>query len=202
MYQIPNIRIETWCLNDFESDNNVFWCEAGTPVFVISGVMKTFAEWQALGYDTHSIVVTPGFVNTSDFVPATRLDYGTDLGAEFQTGLSVSAEWSSNNPSTAAQNGPWQAGARVFAPDSGDQIIKIYPNPASNQIYISIKDPTVVIDYIRIISLSRNIVFQDEVDPDVRDFQIRMSLLPGFYILQMGLNNRRPRFTEKLVITN
>jgi len=200
-YQIPNVRIESWCLNDFESDYNVFWCEVGTPVFVISGVMKTFAEWQALGYDTHSIVVNPGFVNTNGLVPASRLDYGTDLGVEFQTGLSESAEWSSYNPSTAAQNGPWQAGARVFTPDSGDQIIKIYPNPAYNHIYISITEPTIVLDYIRIINLSRNIVFQDEVDPDVRAFQIRMNLLPGFYIIQMGLNNR-PHFTEKLVITN
>ena len=139
-----------------------------------------FAEWQALGYDTHSVVVNPGFVNTNDFVPASRLDCGTDLGAEFQTGLSESAVWSSYNPAIAAQNGPWQPGARVFTPDSGDQIIKIYPNPAYNHIYISIKEPTVVLDYIRIINLSRNIVFQDEVDPDVREFQIRLNLLPGY----------------------
>jgi len=43
-FQIPNVLIESWCLNDFESDYNVFWCEACPPLFVISGVSKSFAE--------------------------------------------------------------------------------------------------------------------------------------------------------------
>lgn len=200
-YQIPNVRIESWCLNDFESDYNIFYCETGTPVFVISGVLKTFAQWQALGYDTHSVVVNPDFISTTSFVPVSRLNYGTDLGTEWITGLSASATWSSLYPATAAQNGTWQAGARVFTPSSGDQVIKIYPNPAFNHIYVSIIDPTMVLDYIRIINLSRNVVFQDEVNPDVREFQIQINLLPGFYVVQMGLNNV-PYFTEKLIITN
>jgi hypothetical protein len=201
-YQIPNVRIESWCLNDFESDYNIFYCEAGTPVFVISGALKTFAQWQALGYDKHSVVVNPDFVSTTSFVPASRLNYGTDLGTEWITGLSASATWSTLYPAIAVQNGTWQAGARVFAAtSSGDDIIKIYPNPAYNHIYVSIIDPTMVLDYIRIINLSRNVVYQDEVDPDVRDFQIQINLLPGFYIVQMGLNNE-PYFTEKLIITN
>ncbi len=85
-YQIPNVRIESWCLNDFESDYNVFYCETGTPVFVISGALKTFAEWQALGYDIHSVVVNPDFVNTTSFVPVSRLDHGTNLGAGMANG--------------------------------------------------------------------------------------------------------------------
>lgn len=200
-YQIPNVRIEPWCLDDFESDNNVFWCEAGTPVFEISGELKTFAEWQALGYDTHSIVVNPGFVNTNGFVPASRLDYGTDLGAEFQTGLSESSEWSSNNPATADQNGPWQAGARILTSGSGDQTLKIYPNPAFNYINISLPDATEVLDYIRIINLSGKAVFSSKLDRDVRELQIRINIPPGFYFVQLGLNNR-PHFTKKMVITN
>lgn len=198
-YRIPNVRIESWCLNDFESDYNVFWCEAATPVFVISGVLKTFAEWQALGYDTHSVVVNPGFINTNGFVPSSRLDYGTDLGAEFQTGLSESAVWGSSSPATAAQNGTWQAGARIHASGSGDQTVNIFPNPASDYINISIPDPTELLDYIRIINLSGKAVFHSKLDPDVREFQIRINIPPGFYYVQAGLNNR-PHFTGKLVI--
>lgn len=200
-YQIPNVRIESGCLNDFESDYNVFWCEAGSPVFIISGSLKTFGQWQALGYDTHSVVVNPYFNNTTSLAPASRLNYGTDLGTDYISGLSATAIWGSLNPSTAVQDGTWQAGARVITSGSGDKTIKIYPNPAFNQIYVSITEPTVVLDYIRIINLSRNVVFQDQVNPDDREFQIQMNLLPGFYIVQMGLNNK-PYLTEKLIITN
>jgi hypothetical protein len=200
-YQIPNIRIESWCLKDFESDYNVFYCETGTPVYVISGVLKTFTEWQALGYDKHSVVVNPDFISTTSFVTASRLNYGTDLGTEWQTGLSTSATWSSLYPAISAQNGTWQAGARVFAPSSGDQIVKIYPNPAFNHIYISIIEPTEVLDYICIINLSNRVVFHEQVNPDAREFELPINLLPGVYIVQMGLNNR-PHFTEKLVVTN
>lgn len=199
-YQIPNVRIESWCLTDFESDNNVFWCEGGTPVFEISGVLKTFAEWQALGYDTHSVVVDPDFINTTAFIPASRLDYGTDLGTEFQTGLSEKAIWSSSDPATASQDGTWQAGARILASHSGDQTVNIYPNPASDFINISIPEPTELIDYIRIVNLSGKDVFYRKADQGVREFHIRINVPPGFYFVMMGLNNQ-PHFTEKLVIT-
>ena len=200
-YQIPNVSIESWCLSDFESDYNVFYCETGTPVFAINGTLKTFTEWQALGYDTHSVVVNPDFVNSTSFVPGARLNYGTDLGSDWQNGLSTSATWSSLSPATTAQNGTWQAGARVFAASTEDQGVKMYPNPAFDHIYISLIEPTVALDYIRIINLSSNVVFQDKVNPDVREFQIPINLVPGVYILQMGFNNK-PNFTEKLVVTN
>ena len=200
-YRIPNVRIESWCLSDFESDYNVFWCEAGTPVFEISGVLKTFTEWQALGYDTHSVVVDPGFKNTTDFIPASRLDYGTDLGTEFKTGLSENAVWSSSDPATATQDGAWQAGARILTSHFGGQTVNIYPNPASDLINISIPEPTEVFDYIRIVTLSGKDVFHSRVDPDVRELQIRINIPPGFYFVMMGSNNQ-PYLTEKLVIKN
>lgn len=60
--QIPNIRlIDNNSLVGFESDYNIFYCEAGTPIFMYLGTQKTFAQWQALGYDTHSLVVNPKF---------------------------------------------------------------------------------------------------------------------------------------------
>jgi hypothetical protein len=114
--QISNITIEdSQDLPGFESDYNIFWCETGTPIFNYLGTDKTFAQWQALGYDTHSVVVNPNFNNLTDFVPAVRLDYGVNLGSTWQTGMSTSATWVvGSNPATTNQNGTWQVGARVY----------------------------------------------------------------------------------------
>ena len=114
--QIYNISIEdVQDAEGLESDYNLFWCEAGTPVFNYFGTKKTFAEWQALGYDTHSVVVNPNFNNFNDFVPAARLDYGTDLGAAWLAGLSTTAVWTVGSiPVSASQNGAWQVGARLY----------------------------------------------------------------------------------------
>ncbi len=114
--QIPMIEIESGCLKDFESDYNVYWCSAGEPLFNIDGVNLTWAQWKARGYDAHSIIIDPDFKDTIHLVPATRLDYGKNLGADWQTGLSVSATWTpALPPATADQNGSWQAGAYVYA---------------------------------------------------------------------------------------
>jgi hypothetical protein len=84
-------------------------------MFNYLGAAKTFAQWQALGYDTHSVVVNPNFINTIDFVPAGRLDYGTSLGSDWQLGLSVCAGWIPGvSPSITDQNGKWQVGARIY----------------------------------------------------------------------------------------
>ncbi len=49
---IYNINIhDTECLEGFECDYNVYWCEAGDPIFQVDGKTKTFAMWQAMGYD-------------------------------------------------------------------------------------------------------------------------------------------------------
>jgi len=116
VHQVFNIDIvDSQDLVGFESDYNIFWCESGTPMFQYLGAAKTFAQWQALGFDTHSKVINPNFNNFTDFVPATRLDYGTDLGSAWQTGLSTSAVWTIGSaPKTTDQNGTWQVGARVY----------------------------------------------------------------------------------------
>jgi hypothetical protein len=114
-YQIYNIYIyETECLRGFESDYNVFYCEAGDPMFNYLGSAKTFTQWQALGFDSHSVVINPNFLNFNDFVPATRLNYGTDLGTEWQTGLATDADWRTTDPAKSDQNGKWQVGARIY----------------------------------------------------------------------------------------
>ncbi|MFZ0282355.1 MAG: SwmB domain-containing protein, partial [Bacteroidales bacterium] len=115
VYQMNNIAIESGCLSNFESDYNVFYCESGTPMFSVGGSSKTFAQWQAMGYDLHSVVVNPNFINTTDFVPKARLNNGTNLGTTWQKGLSTSAKWvAGSSPATTNQNGTWQAGAVIY----------------------------------------------------------------------------------------
>jgi hypothetical protein len=114
--QIYNIAIyESGDLTGFESDYNVFYCESGTPLFNYLGTTKTFAQWQALGYDSHSVVVNPNFIDFTDFVPILRLDYGTDLGSAWLSGLSSTATWIPGaSPAVVNQNGTWQVGARIY----------------------------------------------------------------------------------------
>lgn len=118
-YQTYNITIENNCLEEFECDFNIYWCESGSPLFLIGGKEKTFKQWQAMGYDKHSRVVNPDFINTKDLVPSLRLDYGKDLGDLWETGLSVDAVWSSKDPKTTDQNGKWQVGARIYKNKTG-----------------------------------------------------------------------------------
>ena len=116
-------KSETFCINimdqesltGFESDYNVFYCETGSPKFNAGGSVKSFAQWQALGYDIHSVVINPNFKDLVDFVPASRLDYGKDLGSEWKDGLSGNVIWGSTDPATTAQNGKWQVGAILYA---------------------------------------------------------------------------------------
>ncbi len=117
--QIPMIRIESGSLKNFECDYNIYWCTVGEPKFNIDGTTVSWAQWRARGYDAHSRIMNPNFINTIDFVPAARLDFGTNLGTEWQTGLSTSATWvPGSSPSTTAQNGTWQVGARIYAPQT------------------------------------------------------------------------------------
>lgn len=115
-HQIININIAYEAdLTNFMSDYNLFYCEEGTPIFNYLGTKKTFEQWQKLGYDTHSVFVNPNFVNFITLVPSKRLDYGINLGSDWQTGLSTTAQWIvGKSPSTVNQNGSWQVGARIY----------------------------------------------------------------------------------------
>lgn len=114
--QIPMIKIESGCLANFESDYNLYYCSVGNPTFNIDGSTVTWEQWKARGYDTHSVIMNPDFINTTDFVPRNRLNYGTNLGPEFQAGLSTTATWvTGTSPQTVIQNGTWQVGARIYS---------------------------------------------------------------------------------------
>ena len=118
-HQVLNIYIyDSACLSGFESDYNIFWCEDGEPLFKIDKTIKTFKEWQALGYDKHSVLRNPNFINFATLVPDSMLNFGTNLGFQWQAGLSVDAIWGNTNPDTTNQNGKWQVGAYVLSNSS------------------------------------------------------------------------------------
>ncbi len=113
-FKIANIYIEEGCDTGFESDYNVFFCESGTPVFSYHGAEKTFAQWQALGFDIHSRVINPDFINTTALVPGTLLNFGINLGQEWVNGLSTIGVWGVTDPLITIQSGSWQIGARIY----------------------------------------------------------------------------------------
>jgi len=121
-------------LTGLQSDYNIYYCETGTPRFKVAGSVKTFAEWQAMGYDTHSRVINPNFKDFVSFVPAARLDYGTNLGSSWAQGLSVNAKWGTTDPATATQNGTWQVGAIIYV----QAVVEVVNQPPA----VSISSPT------------------------------------------------------------
>ena len=113
--QIPMIAIESGSLSGFESDYNIFWCEDGDPIFRIEDTNKTWAQWQALGYDQHSVVINPNFEDNYSFIPKERLDFGKDLGVGFDIGISVDNNWTPGvSTITTKQQGMWQVGAVIY----------------------------------------------------------------------------------------
>ena len=79
--------------------------------------------------------------------------------------------------------------------------IIIYPNPAKEYINISIKEPTLIPDFIRIINLSGKVVYEDKIKPDIKELQIPNSFINGVYIIQLGSDDLT-LFTQKLIVSN
>lgn len=79
------------------------------------------------------------------------------------------------------------------------QPVKLYPNPAHDFINIRIDEPTLVADFIKICNLTGKVIFQDEINPDMREFQFPLNLHDGIYILQL-LSHNLILFTQKLII--
>ena len=114
--QFPMIKIESGSFMDFECDYNLYWCSAGEPTFMVDGIVRTWAQWRALGYDSHSVIIDPHFIDITNLVPSARINHGKKLDTEWQTGLSTTASWIPGiSPVTTNQNGTWQVGARVYA---------------------------------------------------------------------------------------
>jgi parallel beta-helix repeat protein len=98
-------------------DYNVYYCEAAYPVFrnTSYGINYNWYQWRALGFDEHSIVLNPRFKDKETFVPTVRMDFGTNLGIDYQYGLASTAEWVAGKyPDTIQQNTNWQVGAIIL----------------------------------------------------------------------------------------
>ena len=126
-YPIRAISIATVCVSSsFECDYNIYYCATGDPTFEIGSTQYNFTQWQAMGYDKHSIIINPNFINTTSLVPTVRLDYGTNLGADWQTGLSTTSNWIVGSaPAIMNQNGVWQVGSYVFNSTSHSTLGKL-----------------------------------------------------------------------------
>jgi hypothetical protein len=208
-YQTANIRIlDKDCLMGFECDYNLYWCEAGAPKFEVNGASLTFAQWQALGYDSHSVVINPNFNNFTDFVPIARLNYGTNLTSTWQTGLSPTAVWTVNiSPGTTNQDSNWQVGARIL----GEQTVAAnVPPVAGNVPSVSVKitihpnyvhktlnllfeyagtasaiTAALTPEVIRIFDLSGKLMLEKLLATGVTDLRMPVNLKSGIYIIKL-----------------
>jgi len=107
------------------ADNNLYYGSGrGTP-FYIDGVQKTWAQWQAAGYDAHGLIADPLYVSAAsgDFSlqsASPAINAGVDLGTTYQLGLASSSSWPSSVV-TLNQNyfgSGWDIGAYVYNNDS------------------------------------------------------------------------------------
>ena len=108
-------------------DYNIYYSPNAPLVFKLAGVDKTFTEWQALGYDTNSIVLTDvqyaalfTDVDNNDFslpVGSVAIGAGETLAATYDDGLDATTDWGNDTtvPSvvTKQQTGFWDIGAYV-----------------------------------------------------------------------------------------
>ena len=207
-------KYETLCINvmdqeslaGFESDYNVFYCETGSPRFNAGGSYKTFSEWQALGYDQHSVVINPNFNNFTDFVPAERLDYGTDLGENYIEGLAIDAVWSNVNPSTVVQNDKWQVGARIYEgkviiEEPLDSVTLIYPNPARDFFYVLNNNPEKIFSTMKIYSAAGVVVLQQALGREINTVYLSGSFAAGLYNVVLEGDNLDSDL-QKLIIVD
>lgn len=113
----PAIRVYKGGTEGLTIDYNIYYCEDcidHKPRFEVEGRSVSWSEWQAMGYDTHSRIMDPAFIDTVKMIPVKRLDYGKDLGDGYSVGLATTAEWKVGQyPDTAKQNGKWQVGAVI-----------------------------------------------------------------------------------------
>ena len=81
-----------------------------------------------------------------------------------------------------------------------EQVMKIYPNPASDYVKVRLEETTLVPDFIKIISLGGKVMYHEQVQPGVRELEIPLDLQQGIYIVQMGTDNLT-LFTQKLIVS-
>lgn len=84
---------------------------------------------------------------------------------------------------------------------NNNQIVTIFPNPASNMINIRINEADLYFDFIKIALSSGETVFYTKVNDMSREFQILINLKTGLYLIQMGIGNDT-LYAQKIIINN
>jgi hypothetical protein len=200
-YQTFAITVEDEeSLAGLECDYNLYWSESGSPIFNVNGVTKTFEDWQAMGFDKHSVIANPNFKDLVNFAPSARLDYGKDLGQEWVQGLAVNAKWGSTDPATVSQNGRWQVGAVILQSETGPSDandINIYPNPAKKHFNISdVSEGTVV--ELKMFDVSGRLQMKETLNSDFLR-NIPIDLTPGVYLLSVKVGEE-PETIHRLIV--
>lgn len=202
---IPMISIESESLEGFESDYNVFWNTGGEPVFTIDGVRYTWQQWTAMGYDIHSKIIDPKFNNSNDFVPEVPLDFGKDLGKEWELGLSTSAVWNpGQQPATTSQSGDWQIGAilrgSIEEPKTDDsESFTIFPNPSNGVFQLKVNklpDSGVMVE---IKNIQGQKILEKKITENITNWSVAQ--FPGS-ILFITLNGENIHMTKTIIINN
>jgi hypothetical protein len=200
-YQTYAITIDdNESLNGLKCDYNVYWCETGTPRFVVNGQVLSFTQWQALGFDLHSHVFNPEFKDLINFVPGSRLDLGISLGQEWDAGLSTTAQWGSGDPQLATQDETWQVGAVLYGEHINNQKNEIYvtPNPARNYLTIFNLDLTLGSHTIRLYDLAGKLRYETQIGQGDNN-QIYFDLESGIFIVQILFNGSK-KFAERIIV--
>lgn len=203
---IPMISIESGSLSGFESDYNVFWNTGGEPIFAIDGVNYTWQQWTAMGYDRHSKILDPKFNNTNDFVPAETLDFGKDLGKDWQQGLSPAATWNpGQTPATATQKENWQIGAVIIGsnieqPESDDsESFNVFPNPSKGVFQIKVNNMPEEGVLVEI----KNIHGQKIIEKKISESITNWSVMPfAGNVLFITLNGGNIHLTKRIIINS
>jgi hypothetical protein len=89
-------------------------------------------------------------------------------------------------------------------PDSTKDIkskILIYPNPIRDFINISVEEPALEFDSVRIIDFSGMIVYEKVLNQIVKSVQLSLNLKSGVYLLYVSLHNSALH-TQKLIVYN
>ncbi len=92
-------------------------------------------------------------------------------------------------------------GFRYRNPSYEEQIVKIYPNPATEIVNVKIDEPSFVPDFINILTLTGKIIYTNIIEPDKRLLQIPVNFKKGIYLIQMGKGSIT-MFSQKLVVAN
>lgn len=79
--------------------------------------------------------------------------------------------------------------------------VKIYPNPARDYFTVRIDETSIAYDFLKIISLTGKILFQERVEQGVSEFRVPIDLLKGIYLIQMGAG-KITMFSQKLIVSN